>query len=170
MVQILRIAVPGADIRLTVQGGRGVTAADMLATLKREFANRRFALVIWQTGTVEALRKTGPEAFHETLEQGARLVREQGGDLILIDPQFSRVLHAHANLEPYEQAFKDLAEKPGVTLFDRLDLTSQWVAAGQLDLEKASVAERARMAETKQQCLARALAAMVLNAAGVALP
>lgn len=170
MVQILRTAVPGADIRLVLVGGHGATAADMLATLQRETAIRHFALVLWQTGTVEALRKTGPDTFRETLEHGARLVSDQGGDLILIDPQFSRVVRAHADLTPYERTFRDVAEQQGVTLFGRFDLTSHWVATGELDLEKASTAERAHLSEMQQDCLAHALAGMVLKAAGITPP
>ena len=50
MAHFLRAAVPGADINVTVHGGRGLTAADMLGTMRKELASHRYDLVLWQTG------------------------------------------------------------------------------------------------------------------------
>jgi hypothetical protein len=166
MVQDMRQAMPGADIRLTVQGGRGMTAAGMLALLRRQLAGKEFALVVWQTGTVEAAFRMPPEEFARILDAGADAVRAAGADLLLVDPQYSRVLQAHTTLGPYRETMQQAARRHAAVLFRRFDLIRQWVEAGQLDLESAAKPEREKMAERLNACLGQALAQTVMRAAG----
>jgi acyl-CoA thioesterase-1 len=168
MVQDLRAAVPRADIRLTVQGVRGMAAAAMLASLRKDLAGRSFALVVWQTGTVEAVRKVPPEEFARTLDDGAEVAQAAGADLLLVDPQYSRVLQTHATLPPYREAMQQAALRHRIVLFRRFDLIRQWVEAGELDLESAATPDRSKVAQRLNACLGQALAQTVLRGAGVA--
>lgn len=168
MVEQLRAASPGAEIHLTVQGERGMTAASMLALLRRQLAGKDFALVVWQTGTVEAAFRMPPEQFARTLDAGADAVRAAGADLLLVDPQYSRMLQAHTTLGPYRETMRQAARRHAAVLFSRFDLIRQWVEGGQLDLESAAKPEREKMAERLNACLGQALAQTVLRAAGLA--
>lgn len=168
MVQDLRAAVPGAEIRLVVQGERGMPAAAMLATLRNGLAGKGFGLVLWQTGTVEAVRKVPPEEFARTLEAGTEIVRAADADLLLVDPQYSRMLQAHATLSPYRDAMQQAARHPRVLLFRRFDLIRQWVETGDLDLESATKPDRPKVAAQLNACLGAALAQTVLRASGLA--
>src|SRR5678815_929753 len=56
MVRALHAALPKVEFRLTVRGGRGMTAEDMLPLLDTALKQQRYPLVLWQTGTVEAVR------------------------------------------------------------------------------------------------------------------
>ncbi len=165
MAQDLRARLPGTEIRLTVQGERGLTAAAMLAILRKSLADQHFALVVWQTGTVEAVRKLPPEEFARTLDDGAEAVREAGANLILVDPQYSRMLETHADLPPYRAVMQQAAQRHHAVLFSRFDLIRQWVEAGDLDLESAAKADRPKMAALLNACLGQALARTVLRAA-----
>ena len=163
MAAALRQAVPGAEVKVTVRGGRGLLAIDMLTILKAEVATHAYNLVLWQTGTVEAVRNLPPGEFSQTLLDGAEAVREGGADLVLIDPQFSRFLQTNANLEPYAQALVQAAAMPGVVLFHRFDLMRNWVNEGQLDLERTPKADRKRSIEFLHACLGRYLGTLVLD-------
>lgn len=163
MAVALRAAVPGVDVRVTVRGGRGMSAADMLDVLREELAARPYQLVIWQTGTVEAVRNLPPADFAQTLSDGAALVQDANADLVLVDPQFSRFLQTNANLDPYALALQQVAAMPGVLLFHRYDLMRTWVNEGQIDLERTPKADRQKAVEILHACLGAHLARLLLN-------
>ena len=56
MVAALQAARPHVIFNLTVRGGRGITAEAMLPMIADALAAKHYQLVIWQTGTVEAVR------------------------------------------------------------------------------------------------------------------
>jgi hypothetical protein len=165
MAQDLRAALPGIDIRLVVEGERGMTATAMLAILKRDVEQQHVDLVVWQTGTVEAVRKLPMDEFARTLDAGAAVVRQRGADLVLVDPQFSRMLQLNADVAPYRTAMREATERNGAVLFQRFGLIRHWVDAGALDLEKAPRRDRPEAAAKLNACLGRALATVVLHAA-----
>ena len=166
MAQAIRAAAPQTTVVLTLRGGRGLTAEEMLSLLDSALAEHAYQLVLWQTGTVEAVHGLPVEALSRALGSGAERVRTAGADLVLIDPQFSRFLRANANLRPYEAALTQAAGLPGVTLFHRFDLMHAWVDQGGVDLERAERDQREKTADELHLCLGRALARMVLQGAG----
>ncbi len=165
MAKQLRAMVPGADVQVVVRGGRGLLATEMLALLRKELATTHYDLVIWQTGTVEAVRNLPPSEFGQTLADGAEATQAAGADLVLVDPQFSRFLQANSNLDPYLQALQQVAAMPGVVLFHRFDLMRGWANDGQIDLEHTARSDRQKAIETLHACLGRSLARLVLASA-----
>ena len=163
MAHALENAVHGLHVAVTVTGGHGLTAEAMLAKLRAELARHTYRLVIWQTGTVEAVNMIAPEDFYQTLVDGAASVAAAGADLLLVDPQYSRFLEANANLAPYAQAMQAAGALPGVVLFHRFDLMRDWADDGLLDLERAAPADRAAMAVRLHACLGRAMARTLMD-------
>jgi acyl-CoA thioesterase I len=162
MQEALQIALPHAEIHLSIRGRRGLTAAEMVPLIAEGLAATHAKLVLWQTGTVDAVQGVRPEELTDALEQGAELAHQAGADLILIDPQFSRFLHANTDLGPYEQALQDAATQPGVTLFPRFDLMRDWAEQGTLDIENTPQDQRPRAAGLMHACVGHALAAYIL--------
>ena len=165
MANQLRAMVPGAEVQVVVRGGRGLLATEMLALLHTELSATHYDLVIWQTGTVEAVRNLLPSEFGQTLADGADAAQAAGADLVLVDPQFSRFLQANSNLDPYLQALQQVAAMPDVVLFHRFDLMRGWANDGQLDLEHTARSDRQKAIETLHACLGRSLARLVLASA-----
>lgn len=165
VAEALRAALPKADVRLTAIGGRGQTAADMLSVLRSSLAGSHPTLVLWQTGTVEAVKGLPPDEFSDAIGEGVSQVAAAGADLILIDPQFSRFLRANADVEPYEEVLRQMAALPSVMLFRRYDLMHAWVDDESIDLERVSKADREGAVRRLHQCLGQALAAYVVAAA-----
>ena len=163
MVRMLVASVPGATVDITVRGGKGLLATEMLEIMKDEVQKHHFDLVLWQTGTVEAVRNMPPGEFGQTLLEGADAVHAAGADLVLIDPQFSRFLQTNANLDPYAQSLQQVAATPGVVLFRRFDLMRNWVNEGQIDLERTARPDRKKTVETLHACLGQQLAKLVLS-------
>ena len=168
MIEALRGARPGVTFRLDVRGGRGLTAGEMLPQLEKALKDKRYALVIWQTGTVEAVGGMPPDGLSDPLEQGRDLVLRAGANLILVDPRFSRFLRANVDLDPYESALAQVASVPGAALFHRFDLMHAWVDNGGIDLESTPQDKREAAAAQLNACLGDALARFVLS--GAALP
>lgn len=166
MADTLRAMRPAIAVHLTVRGGRDMTAAMMLPVLRQELAAHRYDLVLWQTGTVEAIHGLMPEDLRGALRDGAAAAKSAHADLVLIDPQFSHFLRTNADLDPYETALAQMTGTPGVTLFRRFDLTQLWATSGQLDLERASPNERGKAMAFQNDCLGQALARYVLAGAG----
>ena len=167
MIGALHAALPNVQFHLTVRGGRGMTAEDMLPLLQAALKQQHYPLVLWQTGTVEAVRGLQPDRMRDVLHTGADAVRDAGGDLVLIDPQFSRFLRANTDLDPYEGVLEQVTTMPGVALFRRFDLMRAWADAGGVDLERTPKADRDKALDTLNQCLGEALAQFVLSGADV---
>jgi len=165
MAKNLRTLFPGIEVQVSVRGGRGLLATEMLDLLRKELTLKRYDLVIWQTGTVEAVRNMPPSEFGQTLTDGAQAVQESGGDLILVDPQFSRFLQTNSNLDPYFQALQQVSAMPGVVLFHRYDLMRGWANDGGIDLERTSRSDRQKAIEVLHACLGRHLARLVAASA-----
>lgn len=167
MIRALHAAIPSVTFDLTVRGGRGMTAEDMLPLIDGALQHQHFALVLWQTGTVEAVRGLQPDGLLDILHTGAAHIRDAGGDLVLIDPQFSRFLRANTDLDPYENVMQQVATMPGVVLFHRFDLMRTWANEARLDLEHTAKADRDKALDELNGCLGRALAQFVLSGAGL---
>jgi len=165
MADALQEMKPGLRVTLTVEGGRNMTADSMLPMLRNALAGRHYDLVLWQTGTVEAVEGLRPDVLHGVLQDGADAVEEAHADLVLIDPQFSRFLRANADLSPYETVLVQMTSTSPVTLFRRHDLTQDWVTSGQIDLERVSRDQRDETVALLNDCLGQALARYVLAGA-----
>jgi hypothetical protein len=166
MLESLRAAAPGVTFRLTLHGARAATATEMLAAMRRELAAHPYQLVLWQTGTVEAVRKLAPAQFRETLAQGTGVAAAAGAEVVLIDVPFSRLLENNSDLQPYRAAMQDLAGHGEAALFRRYDLMRHWAETGAIDIEAADRGERNRTADRLRSCLGQALANLVLAGRG----
>lgn len=162
MAEALEAAVPGSTVSLTVRGRHGATAGEMAAMIREALAARPYTLLLWQTGTVEAVQNLPPDDFTQALMEGVDAAAGKGADVVLVDPQYSRFLQAHADVEPYERALAEVASMPGVALLPRFELMHRWADNGQLDLEHAEAAERRPTLDLLHRCLGAYLARMVL--------
>jgi hypothetical protein len=168
MTDALRTLRPDARFNLTVAGGREMAADQMLTELQQHLAAHHYDLLVWQTGTVEAVRGLRPEMLHDVLEQGIAAATEKHVDVLLVDPQYSRFLRANIDLDPYEWVLQHTADNEGVGLFRRLALTQNWVNSGEVDLERVGREQRDKTVGLLNTCLGRAMAEYVL--AGAAMP
>jgi len=167
MVEALQAAMPQVTFNLTVRGGKGMTAEDMVPLITTALAARHYTLVIWQTGTVEAVRGLSPDRLESALEDGVQRVQEVGGDVVLVDPQFSRFLRANTDLEPYQTVLQQVATMPSVVLFHRFDVMNAWADDDRIDLERTPVGRRSKAVALLSTCVGNALARFILKGAAL---
>ena len=51
--------------------------------------DKRPTLVIWQTGTVDAMRSVDPDDFRAAVDEGVAALQKAGTDVILMNLQYS---------------------------------------------------------------------------------
>ncbi len=165
MAEALQAAVPKLTVNITVRGGHGATADEMAIMIRDALAAKSYALLVWQTGTVEAVKNLPPDDFVEALMEGVDAATAKGTDVVLVDPQYSRFLQAHADVEPYERALEQVAAMPNVELLRRFDLMHRWADDGQIDLEHTEGEERRPLLDLLHKCLGAYLGRLVLTGA-----
>lgn len=160
----LRELFPGVTVNVTIRGGRGLVAADMVPMLEDALGTLSPNIVIWQTGTVDAVRGVDPEGFLAALAAGVTRTEVRKADLVLMDMQFSRFGRAAMNYGPYRDAMKTIAATSAHTaFFPRYDLMRYWAEAGQIDVERAARPDWPKVADLLHACLGRALAASIAD-------
>ena len=116
----LRLAFPNHAVTVLNKGVGGETARQMESRLDRDVFAHRPDLVLWQTGTNEAIRQVAPERMAAALDRGVKRIRERGIDVLLIGPQHSAPLERHvANYPAYVASMRDFADSRGIPYFDR---------------------------------------------------
>ncbi|WP_456300226.1 hypothetical protein [Roseomonas populi] len=158
---LLSAAFPRARVEVVVRGARSMVAADHLALIREALAGGRRALVLWQAGTVETVRGTDVAELTDAIQAGAERIEESGGDLILLDPQWSRFLRANADVESYRDAMRAAAAATGAGLFSRYALMNAWAEAGTVDVERAPQGLKVVEVDKLNRCLAEGLAEMI---------
>src|SRR5580765_8588888 len=85
----LRKKLPGVDIKIISLAKPRQTAADMAAAFPKVLKDEKPALVIWQTGTADAMQGVPADAFQATLEDAIGRIHDGGADIVFINPQYS---------------------------------------------------------------------------------
>jgi hypothetical protein len=158
----LAAAFPGLAVTVETRGGRGLTAAMMLPMLTEALARMRPDLVIWQSGTVDAVRGLDPDGYGSAIGEGIEKALAARADMVLMDMQFSRFSRATVNYGPFRQVLDGTAlANPGVIAFPRYELMRYWAASGQIDVERAPRPEWQAQTDVLHACLARKLAELI---------
>ena len=165
LAALLAERLPQLRITVEARGQRGATAAESLALVLRELAAFRPHLVLWQTGTVEAVRSLDVDELTQALNDGIARIRASGAEVALIDQQFSRFLRANSDIDRYRDAMRLTAAAEGVPLLRRYDWMRHWAENDGPDMERAPRAERAAVMAQLNDCLARGIVAQ-LRASG----
>jgi hypothetical protein len=161
--QSLRERLPGVDVKVTAHVPSRQTIADMAAALPKILAEDHPALVIWQAGTVDALRGVDPDDFRNSLDQGLDAIAAAGADVIMMNMQYSPRTESMLSVAPFADGMHWVAEQRGVLLFDRLSIMHYWSDEGTFDLYAATTGYA--MARRVHECIGRALASQIINAA-----
>ena len=161
--QALKDRLPGIEVKVTAHVPSRQTMADMAAAMPKIFADDHPALVVWQAGTVDALRGVEPEDFRNSLDQGLDAIAAAGADVVMMNMQYSPRTESMLSVAPFADVMHWVAEQRGVLLFDRLGIMHYWSDEGTFDLYAATTGYA--MARRVHECIGRALASQIINAA-----
>jgi lysophospholipase L1-like esterase len=144
------------------------TAEETAAELVKLVEVKKPTLVIWQTGTVDAMRSVDPDDFRSAVDDGVAALQNAGTDVILLNLQYSPRTETMISAPPYLDNMRVVAQQHDVPLFDRFAIMRQWNDAGDFDLFNASPGPE--LAIRVHDCLGRALSKFVIDAAHVGPP
>jgi hypothetical protein len=155
--------LPSVPISLSVELQTAKTAEEAAATLVKLVEAKKPTLVIWQTGTVDAMRSIDPDDFRSALDEGVVALQNAGTDVVLINLQYSPRTETMISAPPYLDNMRVVAQQHDVPLFDRFAIMRHWNDSGDFDLFSAS--HGIDLAKRVHDCLGRALSTFVIDAA-----
>jgi acyl-CoA thioesterase-1 len=130
----LSAQLPGHTVTVLNKAVARQTAAEMAGRLAKDVLAERPSLVVWETGTVDAVRGVELDAFSRTLTDGIARIKADGADVILIDPQYSPRMLALMNLQPYLEAVHMIGDAANIDVFNRFDIMHHWIDEGRFDM------------------------------------
>jgi lysophospholipase L1-like esterase len=155
--------LPGVKVKVTNYAKPRTTAEELEHEIEHIVSTDKPALLIWQTGTVDAIRGVDPESFRSAIEDGVEAIKAGNSDIILMNPQYSPRTESMIGVVPYAEAMRFVALQHEVPLFDRFAVMHQWVELGTFDLMEAT--KKTDTAEHVHQCIAELLANLIVQSA-----
>ena len=159
----LQAAVPKLNVSLSVEIQVKKTAEEAVTTFPKLMEAKKPTLVIWQTGTVDAMRSIDPDDFRSAVDEGVVALQKAGADVVLINPQYSPRTETMISVPPYIDNMRAVAQEHEVPLFDRFGIMHQWNDQGDFDL--FSTTHGIDLAKRVHDCLGRALSKFIIDAA-----
>jgi acyl-CoA thioesterase I len=158
------------EICVVNHGVGGENAADMLLRLERDAVAPGPDLVIWQTGTNDALRQDPVEAFLERTRAALTRLAQAGIDRILMEPQWCPMLDATPHASAYLEAVRSLAAEMNIPRYPRFVLMRQWLESGELTVDRMIAEDGLHLRDDCYAKIAHTLADCILEWAGVVPP
>jgi hypothetical protein len=161
--EALQAKLTGVEVKVGTNVTARRSAAEMVKAMVPELAINKPALVIWQTGTVDAMQGIEPDQFSQALDKGIHVARSAGADVVFINPQYSPRTESMIALGTYAENMRWVAMQQEVPLFDRFSIMKVWADLGTFDLNSAT--KKLDMAERVHDCIGRLLADLVIESA-----
>jgi hypothetical protein len=156
--EALQLRHPGVAVTVINKGVARQTTAAMVTRFGTDVIATDPTLVIWETGTVDAVRGIDVDEFAGALQAGIAALRHHKFDIILVDMQYNSSTDSVINFGPYLEALHNAADLEDVYLFRRFDIMKFWSEAGVFDFVGIPRNGRARVAEEIYRCLGENLA------------
>jgi len=162
---VLRERLSGVTVNVTTSLQAKKTAPEVAPGLDTLAKERKPTLVIWQTGTMDALKAVDPEDFRAAIDGGLEALKQAGSDVILMNLQYSPRMETMITVAPYLDNIRVGAEEHAVPLYDRFSIMRYWNESGRFDLFNTT--RGFGLAKQVHDCVGHTLAAFVVDAAQV---
>lgn len=159
---ILKEKFPALAVNLSVVLLPKQTTEEVDAGLVKLMEDKKPSLVIWQTGTVDAMRSIDPDEFRSAIDEGVVALQKAGTDVVLMNLQYSPRTESMISSSPYLDNMRVVAQQYGVPLFDRFAIMRQWSDSGDFDF---FASHGLNLAKQVHDCIGHALAKFVIDAA-----
>lgn len=159
--ETLRARYPDGGVVVTTRSQPRATAEAMLADLPAMLAETKPALMIWQTGTYDAILGAETSTFSDAVGTGIGYARAAGADVILVSPQYSPRTALAFDIGAYTNAMRWTARLEGVPFFDRYAIMRFWEDDGVFDLDTARPSPT--LFDDVHSCIGRLLVTMIVD-------
>lgn len=164
----LKQLLPSVDVKVVTLVRTRMTTQDLAQGMAKLLVDERPDLVIWQTGTLDAIRRIDPENFRAALDEGLETLHHGGADVILMNMQYSPRTETMVPLGPYADIMRVVAQQHEIPLLDRLAIMRHWSDTGAFDLYAAG--KDNVLAHRVHDCIGRAIGSLIMDAAHLQPP
>lgn len=161
----LRNRHPGQAITVINRGVAGETTEQMAARFPKDVYASQPNLVIWETGTVDAVRGEDLDTVAAAVGDGLGAIQTHGAEAMLMDMQYNPGTVSVIDFEPYLEALRQTADQQNVYMFKRYDLMKYWSDAGDFNFINVPREKRLPLAREFYECLGERLADAIEYAA-----
>lgn len=156
---------PEVAVNVVNKGVPRQLAQQMVERFPKDVFDEEPSLVVWETGTVDAVRGAEIDELATALQAGIDLVKNRAIDILLVDMQFSRRTSTLINFDQYLQAVHRAGEVNEVYVFPRFAMMRYWSEQKLFNFDEVADDERARLAAKVYDCIGHKLAEAIRIAA-----
>jgi lysophospholipase L1-like esterase len=156
---------PGITIRVLNRGVGGEEEADMLARFDRDVIAAKPDLVLWQVASNAVMRNRRLSAQETLIRKGIARLKRTGADVVLIDPQYTTAILAQSVAVPMVDLISTEARRQHIGVFRRFELMKDWREKEHIPFDEFSIDDGLHMNDWGYDCLARNLAAAIVDSA-----
>ncbi len=165
LAEELRHHWPELPVTVINKGVGGEIASEMLARFERDVLPYHPQLVIWQTGSNQALRSGNIKEFAATIREGVSRLKAAHVDVVLMDPQFAPRLVAQPVHLFIVDSIGAVAREMKVPVFQRFAVMRYWIWSGEYKVEDIISRDGLHMNDVSYSCIAHLLAESLVAAA-----
>jgi hypothetical protein len=159
--QALKDKLPGVEVKVATDVKAKRSAVEAVKSLGPSLAAAKPALLVWQTGTVDAMQAVDQDQFSQALDKGINTAHSAGADVVFVNQQYSPRTESMIALASYAETMRWVALQQEVPLFDRFSIMKVWADLGIFDLYSAT--KKLDIAERVHDCIGRLLADLVID-------
>lgn len=159
----LSAKLPGVRVHVAPYTRMREPAVEMEKQITPLLAKEKPALVIWQTGTVEAISRVDSDEFTSALEDGVEAIHDADSDVMLMNMQYSPRTETVMSPDAYADAMRFVALQQEILLFDRFSIMKHWSELGTFDFYATT--QKSDVAERVHNCIGNLLSDLIVDAA-----
>ncbi len=156
--------LPGVRIEVVNKGVPGEVASDMIARLEHDVLDLKPDLVVWQTGTNDAMRGVPVDEFARLTVDGIGRLHGAGIDVVLMEPQWSPKLVQQANYADFVETLRTIGHAANAPVVRRFDIMKSWKASGQFVDATMLQTDSLHMRDASYACLGWVVATSIAGA------
>jgi hypothetical protein len=161
-------SLPGVVVKVRADIKPGRTALDAVKPVTAGLADSKPTLLVWQAGTVDAMKAVDLDDFSGALDEGIDAAHKAGSDVVLVNGQYSPRTESIIALGQYAEHMRWVGLRNDIPLFDRYAVMKLWSDLGTFDFMRHT--KKLDMAEQVHDCIGRLLADLVIKSAKEAVP
>jgi GDSL-like Lipase/Acylhydrolase family len=155
---ILTKRLPAVNTKVVTSVKSRRSAAEMEESFEKILEGKP-ALIIWQSGTVDAITGVDPEEYRATLDEGVEALHAGGADVVLMNMQYSPRTESMIAIQAYADSMRLVSQQRQVPLLDRFSIMRHWSELGIFDLHAAT--KKLELAARIHDCIAQLLADLI---------
>jgi acyl-CoA thioesterase-1 len=161
----LRELMPRISVTVINRGVNGEESRDMLERFERDVFAENPDMVIWQVGSNSVLRDRPLTDAPAPLNQGLKLLREHGADVVLMNPQYAPKVFTKHDVEGMVHLMAVTAKEKSVNLFQRFAVMRYWQLTEGFPFSTFLSSDELHLNDWSYGCIARLLAGAIHDTA-----